>query len=266
VLRIKLFSLLATLLALAACQTPTPDGLSSILASGELRVGVSGHQPPFNMHSRHGGLMGFDVDLAQALGDAMGLEVRFATMPFAELIPALETRKVDIVISSLTITPERNARVPFAGPYFISGTTVLALHDTLEDVHSPREMNDASRRFAAVAGTTNEAFVRDYLGSAELVSVRDFDSGVALVLDGKVDALLADYPLCRYAAMKHADTGIDLPMSPFTIEPLGVALRADAPMLVNLVQNYLGTLERTGLLDQLKAKWLGDDEWLAEIQ
>ena len=108
--RSKLLGLVASLLALAGCQTATPDALASILASGELRVGLSGHQPPFNMRARDGGLMGFDVDLAQALGDAMGLEVRFTPMPIAELITALEARRVDVVITTLTLTPARHAR------------------------------------------------------------------------------------------------------------------------------------------------------------
>ncbi len=254
---------------LAGCQTlggagsaPANDPLNQIIASGSLRVGLSGDQPPFSMRGRDGKLMGLDVDLAETLAKAMGLETELVALPFAELLPALESARVDLVISALTITPERNARVPFAGPYYVSGTAALTRSDELAHVTSIDVLNGADRRYAAVAGTTNEAFARDQLPAATLVSTRDFDEAVELVLAGEVDAVLADFPLCKYAAMRHPEAGFSERMTPFTIEPLGIAIRADAPLLVNLVSNYLDTLEYTGLLGQLKARWLGDDAWL----
>ena len=258
------------------CQTPAPtlpntsggvaeDPLNEIIGRGALRVGLSGDQPPFSMRGRDGELMGLDVDLAEALAHAMGLEVEFIRLPFAELLPTLEAARVDVVISALTITPERNARVPFAGPYYVSGTAVLTKSDALAHVNSVATLDRKELRYAAVAGTTNEAFARDHLPAATLISTRDFDAAVALVLNDEVDALLADFPLCRYAAMRHPEAGFSERMAPFTVEPLGVAIRADAPLLVNLVQNYLDTLEYAGVLGQLKARWLGDDDWLDKM-
>jgi len=73
------------------------------------------------MRNRQGEIVGFEIDIVQALADAMGLELRFDVRPFPELLPALERGETDLVISGLTMTPERNARVAFAGPYFVSG-------------------------------------------------------------------------------------------------------------------------------------------------
>ena len=121
--------LLAT--ALAACQTLAGLGhgethLERISARGELRVGLSGDQPPLNMRTKQGEIVGFEVDLVRALAGAMGLEVRLVEMPFADLLSALERDEVDLVISGMTITPERNARVAFAGPYMVSGKSLLS--------------------------------------------------------------------------------------------------------------------------------------------
>jgi ABC-type amino acid transport substrate-binding protein len=256
-------SLLASCTSLGGgAASPAGDPLADIIGGGTLRVALSGDQPPFNMRDRDGELMGLDVDLANALANAMGLEAELVTMPFAELLPALEATRVDVVISALTITAERNARVPFAGPYYVSGTAALSKSDALARVEDIGVLDDAKRRYAAVAGTTNETFVRDHLSAATLVSTRDFDSAIALLIADEVDAVLADFPLCKYAAMRHAEAGFSERMTPFTVEPLGVAIRADAPLLVNLVQNYLDTLEYAGVLGQLKARWLGDDGWL----
>jgi len=261
-----------TTLILAACQMPPTtssdaarDPLHDIIESGVLRVGLSGDQPPFNMRDRDGVLIGLDVDLSEMLANAMGLEAEFVAVPFAELLPALSSGRIDIVISAMTITPERNAHVPFAGPYYVSGTAALTRSDALASSGDIEVLDDAARRYAAVAGTTNEAFAREQLPAATLVSTPDFDTAVALVLAGEVDAVLADFPLCNYATMRFPDAGFSEHMTPFTVEPLGVAIRADAPLLVNLVGNYLDTLEYAGLLGQLKARWLGDDAWLESL-
>ena len=258
----------AAVLGLASCQTPaatTPDPLHQLIESGQLRVGLSATQPPFSMRDRKGELMGLDVDLAHALARAMGLEAVLVPMPFAELLTTLESKGIDLVISAMTITPERNVRVPFAGPYYVSGTATLSKIDDLSLVSDISKLDDPALRFAAVKGTTNESFARSYLSSATLITTTDFDAAVELVLKDEVDAVLADYPLCKVALMRHPDAGFSSLMTPFTIEPLGIAIRADAPRLVNLVDNYLDTLEYSGLLGQLKARWLGDERWLERL-
>jgi len=260
----------ALVLLLLGCRAlpvvePADDPLGGIIERGTLRVGLSGDQPPFNMRGRDGELMGLDVDLAHALAQAMGLDPELVALPFAELMPAVEERRVDVLISALTITPERNVRVPFAGPYYVSGTAVLSKSDTIAEAGDADVLDDPTRRYAAVSGTTNEAFVRSRLPDAALVTTPDFDSALALLLADEVDGVFADYPICRYAAMRHPEAGFSERMSPFTVEPLGVAVRADAPLLVNLVQNYLDTLEYAGVLGQLKARWLADDRWLERM-
>ena len=101
--------------------------------------------------------------------------------------------------------------------------------------------------------------------NATLITTSNHDDAVQLVIGGKVDALVADSQICSFWARRFSDMGLVTINTPFTIEPLGIALPADAPLLVNLVENFLDTLEYTGLLSQLKVKWLSDDSWLAEF-
>jgi polar amino acid transport system substrate-binding protein len=86
-----------------------------------------------------------------------------------------------------------------------------------------------------------------------------------MVIDDEVDALLADYPVCVLAVFQHQEAGLATLVSPFTFEPIGVALPADAPLLTNLVGNYLTLLEGTGALDQLRARWFSDGSWASEL-
>ena len=95
-------------MGLGASSSPVTD---RILARGEIRVGMSGNQPPFNMKNRTGRLIGMDVDLASALARTMGVEAKLVRMPFQDLLPALERGEIDIVLSGMTMTSERNLKV-----------------------------------------------------------------------------------------------------------------------------------------------------------
>ncbi len=266
----------ALLLALGACQSGSgssggvasaaaPSRLDQILESRQLRVGLSGSQPPLNMRSRDGDIIGLEVELMQALAESMGLDLALLTMPFAELLPALERGEVDLVISGMTITPDRNAKVAFVGPYLISGKSVLSKSEEIANVEEVRSLDVSGRRYAALSGSTSEKFVQKFFPSAKLVATRDYDTAVAMVLDGRVDALIADYPFTMLSVLRRPDSGLSSLTTPFTVEPLGIALPADDILLMNLVENYLSTLEATGKLTQLKAKWFSDGPWLAEL-
>ncbi len=264
--------------ALGACQSfqatsgggggtlaPTATRLRGILESGELRVGLSGNQPPLNMKDKRGQMIGLEVDLIEALARAMRLEARLVTMPFADLLPALEKGEVDLVISGMTITPERNARVAFVGPYFISGKSVLTKSKTIANVDNSGALDDPSRSYAALAGSTSEDFVKALLPRAKLVATQNYDSAVQMVIDDKVDAMVADFPICMLSVLRNPLAGLSTLVTPFTVEPLGIALPAGDPLFVNLVENYLNTLESTGLLIQLKAKWFSEGSWISEL-
>jgi ABC-type amino acid transport substrate-binding protein len=107
--------------------------------------------------------------------------------------------------------------------------------------------------------------VKTNLPQAKLVPTRDYDSAVQMVIADEVDALVADYPICALSVLRHPMAGLSMLVTPFTVEPLGIALPADDPLFVNLVENYLNTLDGTGLLTQLKAKWFSDGSWVSEL-
>jgi polar amino acid transport system substrate-binding protein len=239
--------------------------LDHVRATGELRIGVTGNQPPFNMKNKAGELMGLDIDLARALAASMGTEPRFVEMPFSKLLGALDAGEVDIILSGLTMTPERNTKVAFAGPYFVSGKGLLTLSEKLAQTDEPEDINEADLRLVALEGSTSYSFLKQATPSAQIVGTRDYAEAVQLIIDGKADALIADYPACVIQMFLHRDADLATVASPFTFEPLGAALPATDPLFVNLVQNYFNMLEGTGLTIQLQAKWFLDGSWLAEL-
>jgi polar amino acid transport system substrate-binding protein len=265
--RRALAALVCTLLALAGCDRPQAQSsaLQNILKAGELRVGTSGDFPPLTMRDKSGELMGLEVDMVRALASTMNLKVSFKQIPFAELIPAVERGDVDLALAGMTITPERNARVAFAGPYLISGNTLLTRKRELAEASDPAQLDDPNLTLVAVEASTSARFVHAHMPKVKLVTVPDNESGVKAVVDGKADGMVADLQVLTVARWRHPDVELFVRYGPFTTEPLGIALPADAPLYQNLVTNYLNTLEETGELAQLKAKWLGDGSWLERL-
>jgi polar amino acid transport system substrate-binding protein len=103
------------------------------------------------------------------------------------------------------------------------------------------------------------------LPKAKLVATNDYDEAVQMVIDGSVDALVADFQICAVSVFRYPEAELSALMTPFTVEPIGIALPADSPLLVNLVDNYLDTLEYTGLLSRYKAKWMSHGPWVDEL-
>jgi polar amino acid transport system substrate-binding protein len=243
----------------------TTSVLGRIQQSGILRVGMSGDQPPFNAKTRTGQIIGIEPDLANALAGGMGVRAEFVQLPFGELLGALEAGRVDIVLSQVTITTERNQRVAFTSPYFITGKAILTRSEVLARAQSSEDLDITGLRISALAGSTSEDFIRGRLPSARLSTTLDSDQAVRLVLSGKVDAMLADLPICVIALLRNPGAGLVTVSSPFTFEPIGAALPAHDPLFLNLVENFMRSLEGSGLMDQLTLRWFNDPTWLDAI-
>ena len=239
--------------------------LSRIVESGTFRVGMSGNQPPFSVVSKSGEMIGYEVDLANILADAMGVEVEFVKKPFGELLAALEKGEVDAIMSGMTMTPQRNLKAAFVGPYVVSGKSILTKSATLATLKDAEEIDRSTLRITALKGSTSERFVKNILEKTTYIGVEDYDAGVQMVIDGKADALVADFPICALSMMRFPDAGLATLTEPMTIEPIGIALAPGDSLLLNMVTNYLGALEGIGLLEALEKKWFEDGGWLIQL-
>lgn len=280
--RWRLAALCGALLAGAGCSTieraqpvmpavaPAPTSASPvidrILQRGELRVGTSGHQPPLNATTKNGQIIGLDADLAAALAKAMGVKLSLVPIQFSELLPALERGDVDMVLSGLTITPQRNLHVAFVGPYLISGMSILTKEKTMAQLRKAEEIDTPKVRLAALRGSTAEKFAQETVPKAKLVLTNTLDDGVELVRKGKVDALLADHPFCRVTVYRYKSDRLETLETPFTFEPLGIALPPNDPLLINWTQNALADLDDSGALLDTMSTWFEEDTWVEQLR
>ena len=238
--------------------------LSRISESGTLRIGMSGNQPPFNFVSREGKMIGMDVDLAGLLAVALDVELEIVDMPFGELLDALESGKVDLVMSGMTATLPRNMRAAFVAPYHVTGKSLLARSETVAALGT-EELSQADIKVAALAGSTSEIFVQRVAPNAKLTTTKNYDDAIDLLLANKVDLFVADASIIMISMMRWPDAGLVAANQPLTIEPIGVAVPASDPLLLNLVQNYMRAMEASGVLDKLNQKWFQDGSWLIQL-
>ena len=239
--------------------------IDRILQRGEIAVGMAGNMPPMNMTSKEGELIGYEVDLAKAMAKAMGVRAKLTVMPFAELLPALQAGKIDLILSNMTITPGRNLKVAFVGPYFISGKAFLTKIKTIAMADEAEDIDAKNTKLVALKGSTSQAFVEDAIPDATLIAANDYDEAVKMVLEDKVHAMVADYPICVVSVFRYPNQGLLSVVTTLTYEPIGVGVPAGDPLLVNWVENFMGIAEETGFLQELQENWLLQADWLNRL-
>jgi len=251
-------------LALAGGATAGPV-LDRIQKKGELVVGMSGDQPPLNVTARDGRIIGLEADISSRLASDMGVKLRLAPMPFAELLPALSEGKIDLVLSGMTMTTNRNQRTAFAGPYYVTGKAFLTKQKTIASLKNADGIDAPEYIVTALKGSTSQMYVGKVLPKARLVTAVNYNEGLDLVLQDKAHVMVADYHFCAFAAFRYKEKGLTTVEAPFTFDPIGVAMPDGDPLLVNLVQNFIASLMGSGDLKKMTERWFKDGSWLKEL-
>jgi polar amino acid transport system substrate-binding protein len=257
------FALVLTL-AFAGAATAGPV-LDRIQKKGELVVGMSGDQPPLNVTTRDGRIIGLEADIASRLASDMGVKLRLATIPFAELLPALAEGKIDLILSGMTMTAKRNQRTAFAGPYYVTGKAFLTKQKTIASLKDANGIDAPEYTVAVLKGSTSQLYVEKVLPRARLVATANYDEALDLVLQDKAQVMVADYHFCAFAAFRYKEKGLTTVDAPFTFDPIGAAMPDGDPLLVNLVQNFLSTLNGSGDLRKMTERWFKDGSWLKAL-
>jgi polar amino acid transport system substrate-binding protein len=252
--------------ALGAGDSPKVSPvLDRIMAKKELTVGTAASMPPLNMTAKDGEIIGMEVDLARLFANAMEVKLTLSRMDFNQLLPALEKGQVDMVLSGVTMTPQRNLKVAFVGPYFASGKSVLTKKKNVESVDELAKMNHPDKVLVALKGSTSQMFVEKLIPKAKLVLADNYDQAVASVQNDQAVAMVADYPICMVAVYRYPDAGFITLGKPISYEPIGVALPANDPLLVNWVQNSLNFIEKSGEFEGLIQRWFKDTSWISRL-
>lgn len=264
---IHIVAILALLFSAPSAMAQNTDAkvLKRVIANGQIRVGMTGNQPPMNVKSRTGAFIGLEVDLANVMAQALDVKLTMVPKPFPELLAALNNGEVDMVMSNMSITPERTLMVSFVGPYMLSGRSILTRSTLLAKASHPGDLNRPGIKVAAIANSTGQKLAEKYLKNTRLITIWDYDDAVRMVKEGEVDLLIADMTLCKLAVLQNPGAGLLTLAAPLNIEPVGIAISREDLQFQNLVSNILDGIESTGVLDQLRKKWFEDDSWVSAL-
>jgi polar amino acid transport system substrate-binding protein len=260
--------LIACLLALCVAlpSVAVADTLDDILERGTLRVGMEPGYMPFEMTNKKGEIIGFDVDMAKRIAKAMGVELELVSTAWDGIIPALITKKFDIIMSGMTITQERNLKISFADPYIVIGQSILVDKKLADEIKSYKDLNDKKYKVASKLGTTGEQAVKRVIPKATYISFETEQEGVMDLLNGKVDAFVYDLPFNAIAFAEKGQGKVVLLDDPFTYEPLAWAVNRGNADFLNWLNNFLVQVKNDGTYDKIYKKWFLSDAWLKELQ
>lgn len=239
--------------------------LDRIMKRRVIKVGMSTFLP-WAMKSKSGKLIGFEIDIARRLADDLGVKVQFIPTKWSGIIPALLTKKFDIIIGGMGIRPQRNLKVNFSIPYDYTGMSIVANKSNSSKLKSLEDYNSEKVKIAVRIGTTAAAAVKKIMPKANVILFDDEAQGLQELLLGRVNALVASDPLPAFQSIKYSEK-LFLPLpSSFTKEPIGFAIRKNDYNFQNLLDNWIRTVKSEGWFSERKNYWFRTRKWNNLIQ
>jgi polar amino acid transport system substrate-binding protein len=218
-----------------------------------LIIGMELGYPPFEMIDPSGNPAGISVELAQALGQHLNRKIKIENIPFLGLIPALKTEKIDLILSSMSITPQRKASIDFSDPYLKIGLSLLvSMNSPLQSIV---EANNSQYKFVVKAGTSGEVYARQYLAAAKIIVLDKETSCVLEVVQGKVDAFIYDQ-LSVYQNWKKNPQTTRALLKPFDVEEWGIGVRKGNEALLFQVNEFLRSFKGEDGIKKIVQKFL----------
>ena len=249
--------LLATMLfTLAACGTK--NGANDAKNDKPLVVAMELAYPPFETKDAEGNPSGISVDFAKAFGEYIGREVVIENIAWDGLIPALQTGKADMVISSMTITDERKETVDFSEPY--ANALLALLTNKASGIASIEDMNARGRKIAVKNGSTGYFYAQKNLPNAEIIALPDESACVTEVSQGKADGFIYDQ-LTVYRNWQANLETTDAVFIPFQeADKWGIAVKKGNTELLQQLNDFIDKFTSEGGFDELSDKYLAEEK------
>lgn len=243
--------LLALAILLTAAIGVAQSSLDDILQSGEITVGIALSGPPIGFYNAENQPSGYDVDVAQLIADALGVELNIVEVTGSNRIPMLQSGNVDIVVANMTASLERAKALDFTIPYLRTGIKLLVQDGS--DVETIQDLD--GRKVAVGRGGTGEILVQDLAPGAELVYVDAFTNAVLLLQQGRVDATVEDGTLVDFVAGQN--DGLTARPRLYTSDPIGIGVRKGELELLRWLDMFVSQFISTGAQPELYEKWWG---------
>lgn len=262
--------LLMVVLVVSACGSKTTDNGSSngaqasneleqIKSAGTMKVGMMGTYRPYNFLNDNKEMDGFDADIAREVAKRLGVEVEFVSQEFSGLTPSLQSKKIDAIISQMTITDERKQALDFSEGYITNQVKIIVKDDN-NDI---TKLEDFKGKTIGVGlGTNDETYLRnEVLPKVGDFTIKTYDDVITSLKDldaGRIDAtinnLYALKPIIDSNGFKIKAVG-----EPIKSDQAGIAVRKNNPELVAALNEALQGMKDDGTYNTIFKKWFGEE-------
>jgi cyclohexadienyl dehydratase len=240
----------------ALAQAPPPSRLDAILARGTIRVGTTGDYKPFTyLDKATGQYSGFDIELAQSLGQALGVAVELVPTSWPTLMKDFEADKFDVAMGGISVTLERQKKGLFSAPYLRDGKTPIARCENKDKFATLEAIDRASVKVIVNPGGSNERFVRANLKAAQITVHADNTTIFEEILKGAADVMITDASETRYQQKLKPELCAIHPDQPFSFAEMGYLIQRD-PALKAFVDQWLHLAIESGGYKTIYDKWL----------
>jgi glutamate transport system substrate-binding protein len=227
--------------------------MAKIQDEGKIIIGVKFDVPPFGFKNpQTGDVEGFDVDMGNHIADALGVEAEFIEAVSDNRIPFLQDETVNLILSTMTITTDRDADIDFSRPYYIAHGRILVPEDS--DIASGDDLND--KRVCTAAGSTYETTIIPKIApDAKIESVDTYSECLELLQDGAVDAEVTDDIIL--AGQIETDPSLTLVGEELTTDPYGIGITQGQDDMKEFVDGVVEATFDDGRWDEMYDKWVG---------
>jgi len=220
-----------------------------------LRIGLSADYPP--LHYRHSDrIVGIEPDNAVAVGKITGRDIELVVLEFNELIPALAAGKIDIIMSGLSITPERSEQVMFVDPYLDIGQMAIMHRDKLARFAQPWSIYREGIRIGVELGTTGETYVLNDLKDAQLHRYDNPELAFEALRADQIDLFIHDAPTSWQLAQSSKNDDLISLYRALTDEQLAWAVRLGRHALLQELNDALRVMRTSGTLPYILNRWI----------
>ena len=236
-----------------------------------LRIGVSATREPLSFVDQNGRVTGYDGELSRIIGAKLKRPVEFSNMKFMSLIPALQSGKVDLIISGINVTPERKKSVAFSQTYFANAQVMLVKKAGAEPSQPAStapwdpSASDAiaklqqisGKKIGVMTGTTGEATAVAQFPKAEIKHFGDQMDAITATKSGQVDAAIVSFSSA--VLVTRTQTDLQALPTPLYREDIAMAIRKGNDALLNDVNRVISELKTDGTLESMKKRWFGEN-------
>ena len=247
-------ALLVGILQLAlATGAYAQSSLDAIKSAGVLKIGTEGTYAPFSYHDASGKLVGFDVEIGEAIAKKIGVQAEFVEGKWDGLIAGIDAKRYDVVINQVSVSPERQAKYDFSTPYITSQAVVLVKSDSAIASFADLKGKKAAQSLTSSFGKLAQA------AGAELVATDGFNQSVELVLSGRADATIND-SISFLDFKKHKpDAPLKIAATQDNADHAAVLLAKGQPELLAAINEALASSQQDGTYLQISNKYFGAD-------